>query len=380
MSTSSHCTIPVLALCALLGICPDPTMAFGDTEIAAGSGIAVGRDVNNSTLNVYNRDPEALQLLARQLDRSEGDRRAAVAKAEELARQLNLSDVTTQVVVQFLRTLARQPDLKLEQVPAKMAEMTANYIHMQERLAVLSPQDPTAADLARQAEEAGRAGRFEEADRLLEQAEARETAAIDEHRVKAAELRAARGDNAATQLHYADAARHYEAAAAQLPPSVSDTKALYLFMAGNALQTYGYLAAALTDYQASHDIFARLTKADPGNAGWQRDLAVSQNKIGDVQRAQGDLAAALTSYQASLAIRDRLAKADPGNAGWQRDLALSYGRMALVKVQQGERDDALGAFRQGRNIVERLTGISPDSTTLRKDLTWFDNQIVMNNK
>jgi hypothetical protein len=30
--------------------------------------------------------------------------------------------------------------------------------------------------------------------------------------------------------------------------------------------------------------------------------------------------AALTSYQASHAIRDRLAKADPGNAGGQRDL------------------------------------------------------------
>src|SRR5690348_6483817 len=90
-----------------------------------------------------------------------------------------------------------------------------------------SPQDPTAADLARQAEEAGRAGQFEEADRLLEQAEARETAAIEEHRVKVAELRAARGDNAATQLHYTDAAWHYEAAAL-LPPSGSGTKAVYL--------------------------------------------------------------------------------------------------------------------------------------------------------
>jgi hypothetical protein len=28
-----------------------------------------------------------------------------------------------------------------------------------------------------------------------------------------------------------------------------------------------------------------------GNAGWQRDLSVSFNKVGDVQVAQGDLAA-----------------------------------------------------------------------------------------
>src|SRR5690349_14113560 len=95
---------------------------------------------------------------------------------------------------------------------------------MQERLTALSPQDPTAVELTRQAKEAGKSGRFEEADRLLEEAEARETAAIDEHRRKAAELRAARGDNAATQLQHAEAASHYEAAAEMLPPDAAATK------------------------------------------------------------------------------------------------------------------------------------------------------------
>jgi hypothetical protein len=81
----------------------------------------------------------------------------------------------------------------------------------------------------------------------------------------------------------------------------------------------------------------RLAKADPSNTGWQRDLAVSDNKVGDVQRAQGDLAAALANYQASLAIVERLAKADPSNTGWQRDLALSSGRLAKVRAQKGDR-------------------------------------------
>jgi eukaryotic-like serine/threonine-protein kinase len=55
-----------------------------------------------------------------------------------------------------------------------------------------------------------------------------------------------------------------------------------------------------------------------------------------VQVEQGDLAAALASYQASLAIAERLAKADPGNAGWQRDLSWSYSRLAKVRAQQGD--------------------------------------------
>jgi tetratricopeptide (TPR) repeat protein len=421
---SRHLWLGRLLLVVLL-FAPAPLPA--QIRIEAPSGVAA-QSISNSVINIYNRDPEEIKRLSQRADRSDADRRAAEAKAAELAHQLDLSNVTTQTVVGFLRILARQPDLKLEQVPTKMAEITASYVQMQERLATLSPQDPTAADLARQAEEAGRAGHFEEADRLLEQAEARETAAIEEHRVKVAELRAARGDNAATQLHYTEAARHYEAAAALLPPSGSGTKAVYLIQAGDMWLTSGNSAAALTSYQASHDIFERLAKADPGNAGWQRDLSVSHNRIGDVQQAQGnlaaaltsyqaslairerlakadpgnagwqrdvsvsqdnigdvqqaqgDLAAALTSYQASLAIRERLAKADPGNAGWQRDLALSCGRVAVIKLQQGIRDDALKLFGQGREIIAQLTRRSPDNATLQRDLAWFDSQMGTHDK
>ena len=44
--------------------------------------------------------------------------------------------------------------------------------------------------------------------------------------------------------------------------------------------------------------------------------------------AQGNLPEALKSYQGSLAIADRLAKADPNNAGWQRDLSVCTTRLA----------------------------------------------------
>ena len=67
--------------------------------------------------------------------------------------------------------------------------------------------------------------------------------------------------------------------------------------------TSGNLAAALASYQAALVIIERLAKADPGNAGWQDDLSVSNERVGDVQRDKGDLAAALASYQAALTIR-----------------------------------------------------------------------------
>ena len=102
------------------------------------------------------------------------------------------------------------------------------------------------------------------------------------------------------------------------------------------LVAQGDLAGALKSYHDSLAIADRLAKSDPGNAGWQRDLSVSYNKVGDVQVAQGDLAGALKSYSDSLAIADRLAKSDPGNAGWQRDLSVSYNKIGDVLVAQGD--------------------------------------------
>jgi hypothetical protein len=36
---------------------------------------------------------------------------------------------------------------------------------------------------------------------------------------------------------------------------------------------------ALKSFRPSHDIFGRLAQSDPGNAGWQFDLAVSDWKV-----------------------------------------------------------------------------------------------------
>jgi hypothetical protein len=113
--------------------------------------------------------------------------------------------------------------------------------------------------------------------------------------------------------------------------------------------------------------FDRLAKADPGNAGWQRDLSVSHDKIGDVQFKQGDLTAALTSYQASLAIRDRLAKADPGNAGWQREDNIYPGvfeRLLLTPVKPDVREgaDILQRFKSTRCSSVFSTSIPPFTT------------------
>ena len=104
---------------------------------------------------------------------------------------------------------------------------------------------------------------------------------------------------------------------------------------------------ARADYRDAAAIADRLAQADPGNAGWQRDLSVSYDRVGDVLVAQGNLPEALKSYRDDLAIADRLAKLDPGNAGWQRDLSVSYAKLAVALRKMGASADALELIMAG---------------------------------
>ena len=145
---------------------------------------------------------------------------------------------------------------------------------------------------------------------------------------------------------------------------------------GDIAKDRGSLGQALEAFEGVNSEVERLAKADPGNAGWQRDLAVSHDRIGEVLFEQGNFADALTAYQTSLAIAERLAKADPANAEWQRDLAISHGLVAIVLARQGARDVALRQFRKGRAIIERLKSRSPDNASLPKDLVWLEGEMA----
>ncbi len=139
------------------------------------------------------------------------------------------------------------------------------------------------------------------------------------------------------------------------------------------LVAQGNLPEALKSYRDSLAIRDRLARADPGNAGWQRDLSVSYDNVGNVLVAQGNLPEALKSYRDSLGIRDRLARADPGNAGWQRDLSISVGRVAETLLKLGETAEARPlaerALAQRRDAIARM----PDDPRLARGLPYYED-------
>ncbi len=131
------------------------------------------------------------------------------------------------------------------------------------------------------------------------------------HRLVAAHVRSDDSDDLAEALHDFCARRCDATAQSPGPPAEWELDALLVavphllarsdhpllaqqgtFLTDKVVD-YRSLAVAKSLLETTHAVLQRLAAADPGNAGWQRDLSVSHNKIGDVLSAQGDLNAAL---------------------------------------------------------------------------------------
>jgi tetratricopeptide (TPR) repeat protein len=89
-----------------------------------------------------------------------------------------------------------------------------------------------------------------------------------------------------------------------------------------------------------------LVAAGPGNAEWQRHVALSYGKAGAVAAAAGKLDDARACFERSLAVSQRLAAADPVNTVWRRDLSTTCERLGDVAMAAGKLDDARVWFEQ----------------------------------
>jgi tetratricopeptide (TPR) repeat protein len=147
----------------------------------------------------------------------------------------------------------------------------------------------------------------------------------------------------------------------QLDLSVSQEKI------GNVLAEQGKLQAARNAYQASLAIRERLAGAD--SAGWQRGLSVSRVGVGDMMQAQGNGSGTLADCRAAHAIFKRLVKADPGNAQWQRGLSVSHSRIGDVMRTQGNLAEALESYRASHAIFKRLVNADPGNAQWQRGLS-----------
>jgi len=156
---------------------------------------------------------------------------------------------------------------------------------------------------------------------------------------------------------------------------------------GDLLQAQGDLNGAKAEFQNELDINRRLIEQDAGSGGWQDRLSTSFNKLGYVLEVQGDLQGAKTQYQNGLGIREKLVTQyesafqiiqelvhqDPGNSGWQRNLSISYDRLGNVLKAQGDLSGAKNWYENALEIREKLAALNTGSDGQRDLLVSFSN-------
>jgi tetratricopeptide (TPR) repeat protein len=125
---------------------------------------------------------------------------------------------------------------------------------------------------------------------------------------------------------------------------------------------------ALAGYRAALALREELAARDPGNLHWQRGIALSQTNIGDMLRRQGKWGPALDTYRAAVATEERLAAAQPANAQLERDLLMGRQRVGDMLLKEGEHEAAEAIYRAARLSAERLVGAEPTNVQAQRDL------------
>ncbi|MBD3324354.1 tetratricopeptide repeat protein [candidate division KSB3 bacterium] len=219
--------------------------------------------------------------------------------------------VTKSALKSFFKILEQQ-QVPLEDLDSKLREIAANYKELVQRLRHIQSEDPQVIAFKEQASAAIEAGRYQQAEDLLNQAEDADMAAIralqsdiqqrqkalEQRQLSAAETTADNARLQRIQLRYAQAARYWQKAAALLPEEHQKTRGFYLHEAGY-------------DYH-------RIARYDDALPLWEQSLAI-QREIGDragegatlnnlagIAHARGDYATALTYLEQSLAIQREL--------------------------------------------------------------------------
>jgi len=83
--------------------------------------------------------------------------------------------------------------------------------------------------------------------------------------------------------------------------------------------------------------------------------------------SQGDRNRALTAYRTALAVRETLTRRDPANTQWQRDLIVSY-----VKMAEAEPTAARAQLSRALDIARTLQSegrLAPTDAWVIDDLT-----------
>lgn len=117
--------------------------------------------------------------------------------------------------------------------------------------------------------------------------------------------------------------------------------------------------AALTSYRESLGLFESLARADERDVRAARDLTTAYEKIGTMHYSAEQWELAADSFRASLTIRERLAKQDEQNVEFASDLAIAHMKLGRALAALGDDPRAEAEFLQAVALAETLHNADP---------------------
>jgi tetratricopeptide (TPR) repeat protein len=157
---------------------------------------------------------------------------------------------------------------------------------------------------------------------------------------------------AATYAEQSVALEEQRAAADPATPEALRNLSVSLNRLGDIDRARGDLDAAYARYSRSLDLAERLA-AQLATPEALRDLSVSLILLGDIDRARGDLDVAYARFSRGLDLRERLA-AQLATPEALRDLSLSLHRLGDIDQDRGDLDAAYARYGRGLDLAERL--------------------------
>ncbi len=142
---------------------------------------------------------------------------------------------------------------------------------------------------------------------------------------------------------------------------------------GEVQAAKGALPAAVLSANRSLALFKTLAQAAPSNTNVRVSLAISHQKLGDVLGNPdfpnaGDRAGALQNYRASLAILRAVQQNEPENISANRLLGVAHERLGTVLEAEGDIAAARESFRESQRLREQLARAHPNDTNIIRDV------------
>ncbi|MCB1157808.1 MAG: tetratricopeptide repeat protein [Leptospiraceae bacterium] len=99
------------------------------------------------------------------------------------------------------------------------------------------------------------------------------------------------------------------------------------------------------------ELIQALSKSEPNNSLYKRDISVSYNRLADVYVSRGETDKALKHFTESLLIAEQLSNSEPNNTQYKRDIVHSLIKKGNILIFKGDVGKAKSSYEKALSLI-----------------------------